>query len=208
MTRDKLTALNIGGEDSPRWVMVPVLTQEALESVRKEDNIDQYCTVVVRSYLTIPMPALKVILLGISGIGKTCYVKRLLTGKFNSEYRITYGLEVHTLTLNTNCGPLTFELRDPCGVGLGYGCTNRLWLEGAYDQMSSTNPTGATGIIIMFSVTSRLSYKIIPFLHTFGDVPAVLVGTKVDDQDRKVRTKQATYYCKKKGLQYVDISSK
>jgi hypothetical protein len=65
MTRDKPTAVNSGNEDSTRWVMVPVLTSEALESVCKRGHIDLYCPSVFRSYLTIP---LKVILLGSGGI--------------------------------------------------------------------------------------------------------------------------------------------
>jgi GTP-binding nuclear protein Ran len=65
----------------------------------------------------------------------------------------------------------------------------------------------------MFDVTCRSSYKNVPNWHKElvvagpNIIGTVLVGTKVDNPDRKVQPKQITYH-RKKNLQYYDISSK
>lgn len=66
--------------------------------------------------------------------------------------------------------------------------------------------------IIMFDVTSRITYKNVPNWHrdlvrVCDNVPIVLVGNKVDIKDRKVKTKQITFH-RRKNLHYFDISAK
>ena len=66
--------------------------------------------------------------------------------------------------------------------------------------------------IIMFDVTSRVTYKNVPNWHrdlvrVCDYIPIVLVGNKVDIKDRKVKAKQITFH-RKKNLQYYDISAK
>jgi len=66
--------------------------------------------------------------------------------------------------------------------------------------------------IIMFDVTSRITYKNVPNWHrdlvrVCENIPIVLVGNKVDVKDRKVKAKAITFH-RKKNLQYYDISAK
>lgn len=66
--------------------------------------------------------------------------------------------------------------------------------------------------IIMFDVTSRVTYKNVPNWHrdlvrVCEAIPTVLCGNKVDIKDRKVKAKAITYH-RKKNLQYYDISAK
>ena len=66
--------------------------------------------------------------------------------------------------------------------------------------------------IIMFDVTSRISYKNVPNWHrdlvrVCENIPIVLVGNKVDVKDRKVKAKQINFH-RKKNLPYYDISAK
>ena len=66
--------------------------------------------------------------------------------------------------------------------------------------------------IIMFDVTSRISYKSVPNWHrdlvrVCENIPIVLVGNKVDVKDRKVKAKQINFH-RKKNLAYYDISAK
>ena len=66
--------------------------------------------------------------------------------------------------------------------------------------------------IIMFDVTSRITYKNVPNWHrdltrVCENIPIVLVGNKVEIKDRKVKAKQITFH-RKKNLQYYDISAK
>jgi len=66
--------------------------------------------------------------------------------------------------------------------------------------------------MIIFDVTSRLTYKNVPNWHrdlirVCGDIPIVLCGNKVDVKDRKVPAKSITFH-RRKNLQYYDISVK
>ncbi|KUF94165.1 Vacuolar protein sorting-associated protein 13C [Phytophthora nicotianae] len=66
--------------------------------------------------------------------------------------------------------------------------------------------------IIMFDVTSRITYKNVPNWHrdlfrVCENIPIVLCGNKVEVKDRKVKAKQITFH-RKKNLQYFDISAK
>ena len=66
--------------------------------------------------------------------------------------------------------------------------------------------------IIMFDVTSRVTYKNVPNWHrdlvrVCENIPIVLTGNKVDIKDRKVKAKSIVFH-RKKNLQYYDISAK
>jgi GTP-binding nuclear protein Ran len=69
------------------------------------------------------IPCLKVCVMGASGLGKTTWVKRLMTGDFEGRHIPTLGVEVHPLSLQTNEGMVTFNLWDVAGLdkyrGLG-----------------------------------------------------------------------------------------
>merc|ERR1711918_316201 len=66
--------------------------------------------------------------------------------------------------------------------------------------------------IIMFDVTSRLTYKNVPTWHrdlcrVCENIPIVLCGNKVDLSDRQIKPKHVSFH-RKKNLQYHEISSK
>ena len=66
--------------------------------------------------------------------------------------------------------------------------------------------------IIMFDVTSRITYKNVPkwfkdVTRVCDNIPIVLVGNKVDVKDRKVKAKSITFH-RKRNLQYYDVSAK
>lgn len=66
--------------------------------------------------------------------------------------------------------------------------------------------------IIMFDVTSRITYKNVPNWHrdlerVCENIPIVLCGNKVDVKERKVKTSGVTFH-RKKNLQYFEISAK
>ena len=71
---------------------------------------------------------------------------------------------------------------------------------------------GATCGMIMFDVTSKLTYRNVPNWHRdliriAESIPIVLCGNKVDVKDRQVKPKQVTFH-RKKNLQYYELSAK
>lgn len=144
-------------------------------------------------------PEFKLILVGDGGVGKTTFVKRHKTGEFEKRYVATLGVEVHPLTFFTNRGALKFNVWDTAGQEMFGGLRDGYYIQGQC-------------AIIMFDVTSRITYKNVPNWHrdltrVCENIPVVLCGNKVEIKDRKVKAKQITFH-RKKNLQYYDISAK
>merc|ERR1711871_1710152 len=144
-------------------------------------------------------PEFKLVLVGDGGVGKTTLVKRHLTGEFEKKYIPTLGVEVHPLKFNTNRGQLKFNVWDTAGQEKFGGLRDGYYIQGQC-------------AIIMFDVTSRITYKNVPNWHkdlvrVCENIPIVLCGNKVDVKDRKVKIKQITFH-RKKNLQYYDVSAK
>lgn len=151
---------------------------------------------------TAQNPALhtfKLVLCGDGGTGKTTFVKRHRTGEFEKKYIATLGVEVHPLQFFTNYGTLQFNVWDTAGQEKFGGLRDGYYIQGQ-------------SAIIMFDVTSRVTYKNVPNWHrdlvrVCETIPIVLCGNKVDVKERKVKAKTITFH-RKKNLQYYDISAK
>jgi len=141
----------------------------------------------------------KLVLVGDGGVGKTTFVKRHLTGEFEKKYVATLGVEVHPVKFQTSRGEVIFNVWDTAGQEKFGGLRDGYYIQGQC-------------AIIMFDVTSRVTYKNAPNWHrdlirVCDQIPIVLVGNKVDIKDRKVKAKAITFH-RKKNLQYYDISAK
>lgn len=145
------------------------------------------------------IPEFKLILVGDGGVGKTTFVKRHITGEFEKRYVATLGVEVYPLKFYTNLGPIQFNVWDTAGQEKFGGLRDGYYIQGQC-------------AIIMFDVTSRITYRSVPNWHrdltrVCENIPIVLCGNKVEVKDRKVKAKQITFH-RKKNLQYFEISAK
>ncbi len=148
---------------------------------------------------SLSTPRFKLVLVGDGGVGKTTFVKRHLTGEFERKYVATVGVEVNSLTFQTNYGPITFDVWDTAGQEKVGGLRDGYYIR-------------AKCAIIMFDVTGRSTYKNVPNWHRdlvriCENIPIVLLGNKVDDQNRQVKAKQISFH-RKHNLQYYEISAK
>ncbi len=108
-------------------------------------------------------------------------------------------MEVNSIVFYTNHGPIKLDLWDTAGQEKLGGLR-----EGYY--------IGAHCAIIMFDVSSRITYKNVPkwykdLTRICESIPIVLVGNKVDQKDRKVKARQINFH-RKRNLQYYDVSAK
>ncbi|KAJ7212460.1 ras-domain-containing protein [Mycena haematopus] len=148
---------------------------------------------------TFTPPTFKLVLVGDGGTGKTTFVKRHMTGEFEKKYIATLGAEVHPLTFATNYGRILFNVWDTAGQEKFGGLR-----DGYYVQSNCG--------IIMFDVTSRITYQNVPNWHrdlerVCENIPIVLCGNKVDVKERKVKPNSITFH-RKKNLQYYEMSAK
>ncbi|KDO23804.1 hypothetical protein SPRG_11234 [Saprolegnia parasitica CBS 223.65] len=139
------------------------------------------------------VPEIKLLVVGDSGVGKSTFLQRHVTGEFKKRYIATLGIEVHPLQFDTNFGPIKFNCWDFAG-------------QGSHDD----HYADAQCAIIMFDVTSRVSYKNVPHWYrairrVCENIPIVLCGNKVDVERHNV--KQITFHCEK-NLKYVEMSVK
>jgi GTP-binding nuclear protein Ran len=146
-----------------------------------------------------PQVQFKLVLVGDGGVGKTTFVKRHLTGEFEKKYVATIGVSVHPLDFHTNFGALRYNVWDTAGQEKYGGLRDGYYIQGEC-------------AIIMFDVTSRITYKNVPNWHrdltrVCENIPIVLCGNKVEVKERKVKTKQINFH-RKKNIQYYEISAK
>ena len=111
---------------------------------------------------------------------------------FHLQIIATLGVEVHPLGFTTNRGAITFNVWDTAGQEKFGGLRDGYYIQGQC-------------AIIMFDVTSRITYKNVPTWHkdlvrVCENIPIVLCGNKVDIKDRKVKAKAITFH-RKKNLQ-------
>lgn len=175
-----------------------------------------YAMSEIKTSKCVPDAKLKFVVLGDGGVGKTAYCERLVgTGNFIKIYSPTTSMTTYTdvhyygsLTLCHKCPKtkdsstgcvIEYTLRDTCGQEK-FGLIHDTW----YQDMD--------GAIIMFDVTSRVTYKNVSSWYEHlqkirPNLPVVLVGNKSDQKDRKVKPKDIHFH-RKKNLQYYDISVK
>ena len=119
----------------------------------------------------------KLVLVGDAGVGKSTYIKRLLTGEFETKYVPTCGVTVNRLTFSTTKGPVSFKVYDLAGQ-------ERI----GTDQ--STHYTDADCAIVMYDCHSKLSLQNVQVwindIHrNCGDIPIVVCGNKCDVKGRQ-----------------------
>ena len=115
------------------------------------------------------MSTFKILLLGDGGVGKTTLLKRHLDGEFIKKYDATLGVEVYTLTFQTNYEQITLSIWDCAGQEKFSGILN----EHYKDSM---------GAIVMFDLTSKLSFKNVnQWIKSINNkIPIVICGNKCD----------------------------
>jgi GTP-binding nuclear protein Ran len=145
----------------------------------------------------------KVILVGEGGVGKSTYIKRLLTGEFEKKYVPTLGVAVHPLTFYTTRGVITLNIWDTAGQEKFSGLRDGYYI-------------AADACIGMFDLTSKvtlehLTLKQFPGIlrevkKVRGEIPTVLCGNKCDIKEVKVSPETRAKIAEK--YRYFDISAK
>uniref|UniRef100_A0A7S3L3T5 Uncharacterized protein n=1 Tax=Amphora coffeiformis TaxID=265554 RepID=A0A7S3L3T5_9STRA len=148
----------------------------------------------------------KVILDGIQRVGKTTLMHFFRYGEFDCLYNLTtQRIRDHSLVFYTNSGPIQFRVHD-------IGSPGRRSYYSNYRNLTELHE--CQGAILMFDLTSRLSFKAVhsqrlrDIKSTFGDdFPIVYVGNKTDEsEERAVRQKYIDRHVEKHNAPYHEMS--
>jgi GTP-binding nuclear protein Ran len=110
----------------------------------------------------------------------TVFDQQLAESFIHTSLAATLGVEVHPLQFSTNFGTICFNVWDTAGQEKFGGLRDGYYIQGQCG-------------IIMFDVTSRITYKSVPNWHrdlerVCENIPIVLCGNKVDVKVRPFLT--------------------
>jgi small GTP-binding protein len=144
----------------------------------------------------------KLVVAGEGGVGKTTLIIRYCEGIFKHDTRTTVG--VGFASKEVNLGDESIKLQ--------------IWDFGGEERFRFILPAyckGANAALLAFDTTRFQSVRNLPewveiIRKNAGNIPIILVGTKIDlDEKRTVKREEGEQFSKKNGLNgYYDVSSK
>ncbi|KAK9896145.1 hypothetical protein P389DRAFT_171159 [Cystobasidium minutum MCA 4210] len=151
---------------------------------------------------------LKVIILGESGVGKTCLMNQYVQKRFNNQYKATIGADFLTKEVMVDDRLVTMQLWDTAG-------------QERFQSLGVAFYRGADCCVLVYDVNSAKSFETLDswrdeFLIQASpknpeNFPFVVIGNKIDMEEsrRMVPYKRAANWCQQKGnIPYFETSAK
>jgi len=149
---------------------------------------------------------LKVIILGDSGVGKTSLMNQYVNRKFSNQYKATIGADFLTKDIMIEDRLVTMQIWDTAG-------------QERFQSLGVAFYRGADCCVLVYDVTNPNSFKSLDswrdeFLiqaspREPASFPFVVLGNKVDLDNRAVSTKRAQTWCQSKNdIPYFEVSAK
>lgn len=144
----------------------------------------------------------KILLIGDSGVGKTCILCRFSDDSFNPSFISTIGIDFKMKTIEINGKKIKLQIWDTAGQERFYTIT-------------STYYRGAMGIMLVYDVTDGKSFDSIgKWLRNIDenaneDVVKMIMGNKCDMEDKRViSTERGQEVAKHHDIPFVETSAK
>ncbi|KAL4191176.1 hypothetical protein AMTRI_Chr07g28420 [Amborella trichopoda] len=145
----------------------------------------------------------KLVLLGDSGVGKSCIVLRFVRGQFDPTSKVTVGASFLSQTIALqDSTTVKFEIWDTAG-------------QERYAALAPLYYRGAAASVIVYDITSIESFHKAQYwvkeLQKHGNpgIVMALVGNKADLQEnRTVSAGDASEYADKNGMFFIETSAK
>mmetsp|Transcript_2370 Transcript_2370/g.6101 ORF Transcript_2370/g.6101 Transcript_2370/m.6101 type:complete len:203 (-) Transcript_2370:704-1312(-) len=144
----------------------------------------------------------KLLLIGDSGVGKSCLLLRFADDTYTESYISTIGVDFKIRTIELEGKTIKLQIWDTAG-------------QERFRTITSSYYRGAHGIIVVFDVTDLESYNNVKqWLHEIDryacqNVKKLLVGNKCDlAAKRAVTSETAKEFAESLGIQYLETSAK
>uniref|UniRef100_UPI00358FB42B ras-related protein rab7-like isoform X1 n=3 Tax=Myxine glutinosa TaxID=7769 RepID=UPI00358FB42B len=149
---------------------------------------------------------LKVIILGDSGVGKTSLMNQYVNKKFSNQYKATIGADFLTKEVVVDDRLVTLQIWDTAG-------------QERFQSLGVAFYRGADCCVLVFDVTMANTFRTLDswrdeFLIQASprdpdNFPFVVLGNKIDLENRQVSTKRAQAWCTNKNeIPYFETSAK
>jgi len=144
----------------------------------------------------------KLVLIGDSGVGKSCLLLRFADDSFTDSYISTIGVDFRFRTVNIDMKTVKLQIWDTAG-------------QERFRTITSAYYRGAHGIIMVYDVTNYESFEHVEEWlnevnrHASESTLKLLVGNKADLQDdKKVRSDEAKKFADTLGISFLETSAK
>ena len=145
----------------------------------------------------------KIIVIGDSGVGKSCLTNRATTNLFEDTYSATVGFEFLSFNVKIEDKVIKLQIWDTCGQEL-------------YRSLITNFYRNSSLAIIVYTVTDRASFDNIDLwykelrTHSNPNVKVFLIGNKIDlENERKISTEEGQRYAEQYKLnKFVETSAK
>ena len=143
----------------------------------------------------------KLLIIGESGVGKTCLLLRFTDDSFTANHLTTIGIDFKIKIINLENKLIKLQIWDTAG-------------QERFRTITKTYYKGAHGIILTYDVTDETSFKNIKNWikqieqNAQNNVCKVLVGNKCDKPDRKVSEEEGRTLAKEYNMSFFETSAK
>ena len=146
----------------------------------------------------------QLLIIGDSTVGKTSILSRFTNGIFNSNYLATVGLDSFTKDEIIDDKTVRIKIWDTAG-------------QERYKSLTKGFFRNAEGVMLVYDVTNSETYENLKFWlqsiknntsPDMGEIPIILIGNKIDCEDREVKHEEAENFWKEQGYPYFETSAK
>lgn len=144
----------------------------------------------------------KLLLIGDSGVGKTCVLFRFSDDSFNSSFISTIGIDFKIKTIELDGKKIKLQIWDTAG-------------QERFHTITTSYYRGATGIMLVYDVTQARSFENInKWLrniddHASNDVVKMLIGNKCDMEDKRcIARARGEALAREHGIPFFETSAK
>ncbi|WOL05827.1 ras-related protein RABF1-like isoform X2 [Canna indica] len=154
-------------------------------------------------FLTLMLSLTWLVLLGDSGVGKSCIVLRFVRGHFDPTSKVTVGASFLSQTLGLqDSTTVKFEIWDTAG-------------QERYASLAPLYYRGAAVAVVVYDITSEETFRKAQYWvkelqkHASPGIIMALVGNKADlHENRAVSSQEAIEYAEKNGMFFIETSAK
>jgi Ras-related protein Rab-1A len=144
----------------------------------------------------------KVLIIGNSGVGKSCLLLRFAEDMFSDNYISTIGVDFKIRKLDLEGKSIKLQIWDTAG-------------QERFRTITKSYYRGSNGIVVVYDITDRESFDQVQHwmseidAHASADVCRLLVGNKADLNDKRaVKTEEGETIARQFGIPFLETSAK